>query len=80
MVAAMLLLAIINLFLMRNCLSLTLTQMVKPNPKAALAGDMNTCPMERRDQLPTSITTNITQIRLEMVCEKISSSCNQIHG
>lgn len=72
-VAGMLLVAIINIFVMRNCLSLTLTQMVQLNPNAALAGDANTCPMERRDPVAIPITSNNTESHLETVGSAIRS-------
>lgn len=44
-VATMFFLAVVNIFLLRDSLSLTITQMVKPNANAELVLD-DTCPME----------------------------------
>lgn len=43
----MVFLSIVNILMMRDCLSLTITQMVKPNFNEAMASDENVCRMEK---------------------------------
>lgn len=57
-VVGMIFLAIVNILMMRDCLSVTITQMVQSNFNESMALDEDVCPMEKTAIDEFSETTN----------------------
>lgn len=57
-VVGMIFLAIVNIYMMRDCLSLTITQMVQSNFNESMALDEDVCPMENTAFGEFNQTTN----------------------